>query len=79
VLYFQWANNWAVRQGDWKLIGQKGKKPKKGETGNPAARMTLHNLADDEPEAKDYAKEHPDIVERLHILHEEWSEDVTPR
>jgi arylsulfatase A-like enzyme len=79
VLHFQWAQTWAVRQGDWKLIGQPAKKPKKGEAGKPPVRMTLHNLTDAEPEVKDYAKEHPEIVERLQALHEQWSREVTPR
>jgi arylsulfatase A-like enzyme len=79
VLHFQWAQKWAVRKGDWKLIGQQGKKPNQSKNGNPAARMTLHNLADDEPEVRDYAKQRPDIVERLQALHEEWSKEVTPQ
>ena len=79
ILYFTFSGRkkWAARQGDWKLIAQQGKKPEKGETGDPAVRMTLHNLADGEPEAKDYAKERPEIVERLQALHEEWLKEVT--
>ncbi len=67
VMHWQFgARKWAVREGDWKLIA----------TGN---NQFLGNLADDEPEAKDYAKEKPDVVERLLRYHTEWVEEVTPR
>lgn len=79
VLHFQWVKKWAVRQGDWKLLYEPGRKPKKGKKGKPAARITLHNLADAKPEAKNHAKGHPEIVERLQKLHEEWAKEVTPK
>ncbi|TFG39087.1 MAG: sulfatase [Syntrophobacterales bacterium] len=79
VLHFQWSGKWAVRQGDWKLIAQQAKKPKKGRKGKPVVKMTLHNLADKQPEVKDYAKEHPEIVRRLQKLHNAWIKEVTPK
>lgn len=66
VLYFQWQNNWAVREGDWKLIRQ-GKN------------STLHNLADENPEEKDYHEEKPEIVEALLDRYDEWAADVFDR
>ena len=63
VLYFQWQKKWAVREGDWKLL-MAGKAPQ------------LLNLADDEPEAKDYASEKPDIVTSLQALYDAWAKDV---
>jgi arylsulfatase A len=72
VLHFAWGNGWAVRDGDWKLIGTDVKKSNK-------AKLSLHNLADEKPEAKDYAEEHSDIVTRLTELHERWARDVTPK
>lgn len=64
-LHFAWGTKWAVREGDWKLIGS---------TRN--AKVTLHNLADAKPELKDYAKEKPAVVERLRDLHVQWAEEV---
>ena len=63
VLYFQWHKGWAVREGDWKLIKQ-GKLP------------TLHNLADDQPEQKNYFKEKPEIAAGLQERYDAWAKDV---
>ena len=70
VIHFQWQNEWAVREGDWKLIGRKT--PNK-------TRLSLHNLADDKPEVKNYIGEKPDLVQRLSVLHQEWEREVSPR
>ena len=72
VLHFGWGNTWAVRDGDWKLIGVQ---PKNGSK----AKVSLHNLADANPEVKDYAKEQPAVVARLTELHDQWDSDVSPR
>ena len=64
-LHFAWGTKWAVRQGDWKLIGN---------TLNKNA--SLHNLADAKPEAKNYAKEKPEKVDELRVLHSKWAEQV---
>lgn len=63
MLYFQWQKNWAVREGDWKLI-------KKGN------RTTLHNLADKNPEEKDYLQERPDVATKLQDKYRAWALDV---
>jgi len=70
TLYFQWQNRWAVRQGDWKLIGTRNRK---GED-----RLALHLLTGDNPEKKNHASAQPAIASRLHTLHRAWSESVTP-
>jgi arylsulfatase A-like enzyme len=67
VLHFQWGKKWAVREGDWKLLGVEGR-PK----------MTLHQLAGENPETIDYGKEKPEVVARLKRLHDEWLREVTP-
>ena len=69
VLHFQWINRWAVREGDWKLIGNFI--PRLKET-----RYSLHNLSDAQPEVADHAKDQPAVVDRLKSLHEAWSNDV---
>lgn len=73
VMHWQWAVKWAVREGDWKLIGINRKRKDK-----PEVLMTLGNLADAKPEVKNYAREKPDIVRRLRALHEAWAKEVTP-
>ncbi|MBI1246715.1 sulfatase-like hydrolase/transferase [bacterium] len=70
VLHFEWINSWAIRSGDWKLIGHQNNKKK----GPPS--YELRNLADAEPEAKNYAKELPEVVDRLAKLHEQWAEEI---
>jgi arylsulfatase A-like enzyme len=71
LLHFAWGSQWMVRDGDWKLIGRDG--PKGGKV-----KMTLHNLADAEPEAKDYAGEEPELVAKLKARHDDWAEEVEP-
>ena len=64
IIYFQWQKMWAVRKGDWKVIHQRNGKKQ------------LYNLADEEPERKDYAAEKPDVMKQLTGLHEAWAKDV---
>ncbi len=66
VLHFQWRSGWAVRKGDWKLIGKKGGKP------GSKISFKLYNLADPKPEVKDYANEKPSLAQELFKLHESW-------
>jgi arylsulfatase A len=68
VLHFQWNTQWAVRDGEWKLIGRGNK-----------SNATLHRLTGENPEAKNYAEEHPEIVTRLKAMHDQWAKDVTPQ
>ncbi|MDF1850664.1 MAG: sulfatase-like hydrolase/transferase [Verrucomicrobiales bacterium] len=73
VLYFQWQNRWAVREGEWKLIGSP---PGKG--GNEP-RYLLYSLSNAEPETVDYSSQNPDLVQRLLGLYRAWAEDVEVR
>jgi arylsulfatase A-like enzyme len=68
VLHFAWGNRWAVRDGDWKLLG--------ASTNN---KMQLHRLDGDQPERIDHAKENPEVVARLKELHKAWAKDVKPK
>jgi len=67
VMHWQWGNKWAVREGDWKLIG----------TGSKG--RELLTLAGDEPERKNLIAQHTDLADRLAKLHAEWVKDVTPK
>lgn len=71
VLHFAWGNHWAVRDGNWKLIGVQPT------NGNPP-KLSLRNLADEQPELINHASKHPEIVARLQDLHKAWVKDVTP-
>jgi len=66
VIHWQWGDQWAVREGPWKLIGRAGKA------------RSLGNLDDPQPEKKDYLTERPEMAKRLHALHDEWLKDVQP-
>ncbi|MEM9283186.1 MAG: sulfatase-like hydrolase/transferase [Verrucomicrobiota bacterium] len=72
MTHFDWPNGWAIREGDWKLIGKRNKN-----TG--VVKLSLHSLADPEPEVKDYLGEKPDLVERLKLAHESWEAEVNAR
>ncbi|MEY4483879.1 MAG: hypothetical protein RL693_1331 [Verrucomicrobiota bacterium] len=50
---------WAVRSGDWKLVGEK-------------AHVSLFDLSKDIPEQTDLAKEMPEKVAELTKLHDTW-------
>ena len=63
---------WAVRQGDWKLIGN----PQ--DTSNKAPltakdNLFLVNLKQSVSEMKNLAANHPDITQRLKKLHDDWA------
>ena len=66
-LHWAWSRGWAMREGDWKLIGN-GAKPN-----------FLGNLTDEEPEKKNYLKEKPKLVQQLFQLHQGWVEETRPR
>jgi arylsulfatase A-like enzyme len=70
VLYFQWQNKWAVREGDWKLIRHKGNRPTAKE------HFTLHNLADENPEVTDYVDKKPEKVKHLSELYDRWQKEM---
>lgn len=80
ILYFQWEDQWAVREGKWKLIvngldttGEFSNHPALNEE---MESPYLANLEDENPEEHNYADEYPYIVEKLTKLHEKWAEDV---
>jgi arylsulfatase A-like enzyme len=66
VLYWQWEEGWAVREGDWKLIG------------NGEDAEFLGNLTDEQPEVKNYVQIKPQLAERLLALHDAWLKEVLP-
>ena len=74
VMHWQWRNGWLVRDGDWKLIYN----GVKNLAGGDDTKVYLSNLSDPKPEQTNHAGDHPEIVQRLTALHEEWAKEVTP-
>jgi len=66
VMHWQWNTHWAVREGDWKLIGR-------------GRSLFLGNLAEENPERTNHVKQKPDLVKRLQNLHEDWVKQVMPK
>jgi len=63
---------WAVRDGDWKLLGNP-KDTVRPDSIGPNDRRFLVNLADDPSERANVAAAHPDVVQRLERLHDDWA------
>ncbi|MEI7901138.1 MAG: sulfatase-like hydrolase/transferase [bacterium] len=68
IMHWHFEQRWAVREGDWKLISSQQGEPD-----------FLGNLADEEPERRNYIKEQPEIAGKLLNLHNEWLKDVMPK
>lgn len=69
---------WAVRQGDWKLIGNAWD-TSKDDRGKERIPLFLSNLAEDISERTNLAETHPEIVTRLQTLHEDWRAAATKK
>jgi len=69
------SNNFAARQGDWKMVWSTEGDAVPGPKQKPA-RFMLFNLAEDISEQNDLAAKHPDKLAALRTLWEEWSASV---
>jgi len=69
TLYWRYGDQWAVRHGDWKLVGGNGGDKVNGE---------LYNLADDNAESKNLAADKPDKVQELKALWDKWNIEQAP-
>lgn len=67
----QWGRQWAVRQGDWKLIGNPRDTSDEG-TLTESDKLFLVNLAEDVSEMKNLSAEYPDKVKNMKKLHDNW-------
>lgn len=76
VLYFQWQDNWMVREGRWKLIDNTSRLSNAPEKILNMEYPFLADLESINPEEFNCAKEYPEIVEKLTELYEEWAADV---
>jgi arylsulfatase A len=66
---------WAVRDGDWKLIGNPRDTSNKAPVGKGDQRF-LVNLAQDVSEMKNLAADNPDVVKRLEKHHDDWVKEL---
>jgi arylsulfatase A-like enzyme len=62
---------WAVRQGDWKLIGNV-RSATNDQVKEADRKLFLSNLGTDVSEKVNLAADHPDVVQRLKKLHDDW-------
>lgn len=75
VMHWQWQRGWMAREGSWKLIVNNARG-----LGRPRLNQVyLASLADEQPEVANHAQDHPEIVQRLTRLHQQWTKEVTPR
>ncbi len=77
ILFWRLGPQWAVRQGDWKLVLPRDSSIRPTTPG-PAGYVTLpkpmlFNLADDIGEQHDLAAEHPEKVQALQTAWNEWN------
>ena len=71
VLHWQMGAEWAVRQGDWKLLGNV-EDPTARSMSAADKKLFLSNLAQDVSERRNLASEHPDVAQRLLKIHQDW-------
>ena len=75
VLHWQTRNHWAIREGNWKLVHNGPATDYKGRK-LPTEKDFLSDMTKDTTETKNIAKKHPEIVERLTQLHNDWAKTL---
>ncbi|MFB3826338.1 MAG: sulfatase [Bryobacteraceae bacterium] len=80
-LFWLFRNNWAVLEGDWKLVKTSGPggapAPQILYDGDPAEpKPALFNLKQDPAEQRNVAGRHPEVFTRLSRLFEDWRRQV---
>jgi arylsulfatase A-like enzyme len=80
-LFWHYRDRWAVLSGEWKLVRSPGPGGPRahqilysGDSAHPAA--ALFNLDKDPAEQRDLSKAHPQVVERLNRLFEDWRHEM---
>ncbi len=66
TLFWRRGNNWAIRDGDWKLVNAQGDNP------------LLFDLSSDEPEQVDVSSSHGEVVARLQREYDNWNAQLVP-
>jgi arylsulfatase len=63
-LFWEWSKGKAVRDGDWKIVAWGDEAP-----------WELYDMEDDPTETNNLAQMHPEIVDRLDKLFDEWKKE----
>ncbi|MBN1420121.1 MAG: sulfatase-like hydrolase/transferase [Planctomycetes bacterium] len=79
VLHWESGNQWAVREGAWKLIANARDASKVDPVSPEDSKLFLGNLDEDPAGRKNVAAANPEVVKRLRALHVAWAEDVARR
>lgn len=66
---------WAVRHGDWKLLGN-AKDPRQPDSLGPQDQLFLVNLKEDVSESENLATIHPEKVTELQAIHSQYQADI---
>ncbi|MGM0506031.1 MAG: sulfatase-like hydrolase/transferase [Bacteroidota bacterium] len=74
-LFWKFREQWAVRKGEWKLIGNPWDTTERGDAPRGDGRF-LANMRLDPTEQTDYRESHPEIEAELEQLYEEWLEGL---
>ncbi len=80
--FWKYGNQWAVRKGNWKLMGYPKDTSHKGALDLEQDALFLSNLAEDVSEMQNLATKYPDIVEDLKHEYRTWKhshEDDIPK
>jgi arylsulfatase A-like enzyme len=72
ALHWKTADEWSVRQGDWKLHTVHGEGAAPVEKVELEQGVFLRNLKKDPSESINYAKQNPEMLANLNRLHETW-------
>ena len=75
IFHWQLGPQWAVREGDWKLLGNPKDNSHKAKL-TAKDKLFLSNLARDITEMKNLAADNPEVVERLKEIHEKVVSDM---
>jgi arylsulfatase A-like enzyme len=75
VLYWRFGDQWAIRQGDWKLVVSNADRADRAGRANRAVSLKprLINLRDDISEANDLSDKNPEKLKELQALYQSWS------
>ncbi|HEX3815939.1 MAG TPA: sulfatase-like hydrolase/transferase [Mycobacteriales bacterium] len=81
TLHWDCGFQWAVRDEEWKLAWVDPDSPiaagiRKVEHADPGAGLRLHRIIDDISEQRELAEQHPEVVQRLTALHENWASSI---
>ena len=76
-IFWEWNEQYAVRDGDWKLLkGRLYEADTKNLEPGKARGTALYNITNDIGEQTDQSEAEPEIFQRLNKLYENWREEM---